>query len=196
MRHRPPAGDDACTWTVPASPTPRPRSAAASPTLRAFTVDAGVDVVTFGGTKNGLLGAEAVVFLRPELAAGRVPAQAGEPAGVEDALPRRPVPRRCSTTTCGCELAAHANAMCAELHGATARLAQRGRWRRPQVNSVFPVLPSDVIEPLQAWSFFWDWEPQPPPGPLDDGLGHDARGRAGLRRGRDDVPRRRRLDEN
>ena len=36
--------------------------------LRSFTVDAGVDVVTFGGTKNGLLGGEAVVFLRPELA--------------------------------------------------------------------------------------------------------------------------------
>ena len=36
--------------------------------LRSFTVDAGVDVITFGGTKNGLLGGEAVVFLRPELA--------------------------------------------------------------------------------------------------------------------------------
>ena len=33
-------------------------------TLRAMTVDAGVDVLTFGGTKNGLLGGEAVVFLR------------------------------------------------------------------------------------------------------------------------------------
>ena len=37
--------------------------------LRAFTIDAGVDVLTFGGTKNGLLGGEAVVFLGPELAA-------------------------------------------------------------------------------------------------------------------------------
>ena len=36
--------------------------------LRAFTVDAGVDVLTFGGTKNGILGGEAVVYLRPELA--------------------------------------------------------------------------------------------------------------------------------
>ena len=33
--------------------------------LRAFTVDAGVDVLTFGGTKNGMLGGEAVVFLAP-----------------------------------------------------------------------------------------------------------------------------------
>ena len=33
--------------------------------LRAMTIDAGVDVMTFGGTKNGMLGGEAVVFLDP-----------------------------------------------------------------------------------------------------------------------------------
>jgi threonine aldolase len=38
--------------------------------LRALTTDAGVDVVSFGGTKNGLVVGDAVVFLRPELAAG------------------------------------------------------------------------------------------------------------------------------
>src|SRR5690606_36936474 len=30
--------------------------------LRALTTDAGVDLLSFGGTKNGLLGAEAIVF--------------------------------------------------------------------------------------------------------------------------------------
>jgi threonine aldolase len=38
--------------------------------LRAITADAGVDVVSFGGTKNGLLFGEAVVFLRPGLGDG------------------------------------------------------------------------------------------------------------------------------
>src|SRR3954471_21859214 len=33
--------------------------------LRALTTDAGVDAVSFGGTKNGLLAGEAVVLLRP-----------------------------------------------------------------------------------------------------------------------------------
>ena len=70
--------------------------------LRSFTVDAGVDVLTFGGTKNGLLGGEAVVFLRPELARrARVRPQAGHPAAVEDALRRRPVPRPARRTTAG-----------------------------------------------------------------------------------------------
>ena len=38
--------------------------------LRATSTDCGVDVLSFGGTKNGLLAAEAVVVLRPELAGG------------------------------------------------------------------------------------------------------------------------------
>ena len=38
--------------------------------LRALTTDVGVDILSFGGTKNGLLGGEAVVFLNPELAEG------------------------------------------------------------------------------------------------------------------------------
>ena len=36
--------------------------------LRALTTDCGVDVLSFGGTKNGLMFGEAVVFLRPGLA--------------------------------------------------------------------------------------------------------------------------------
>ena len=38
--------------------------------LRAFTTDAGVDVLSFGGTKNGALGAEAVVVLDPAASEG------------------------------------------------------------------------------------------------------------------------------
>src|ERR1700683_5070898 len=37
--------------------------------LRQATRDLGVDVLSFGGTKNGLMGVEAVVFFHPELAA-------------------------------------------------------------------------------------------------------------------------------
>jgi threonine aldolase len=36
--------------------------------LRQATRDLGVDVLSFGGTKNGLMGVEAVLFFRPELA--------------------------------------------------------------------------------------------------------------------------------
>ena len=43
-------------------------AAAQKLTLRQATRDLGVDVLSFGGTKNGLMGVEAVVFFRPELA--------------------------------------------------------------------------------------------------------------------------------
>src|SRR5690554_2759632 len=38
--------------------------------LREFTTDAGVDILSFGGTKNGLLYGEAVVVLNPEVSEG------------------------------------------------------------------------------------------------------------------------------
>src|SRR5205085_10431765 len=43
-------------------------AAALGSELRATTADAGVDVLSFGGTKNGLMGGEAVVMFTPELA--------------------------------------------------------------------------------------------------------------------------------
>jgi threonine aldolase len=45
-------------------------AAALGASLADLTTEAGVDVLSFGGTKNGCLGAEAVVFPRGELAAG------------------------------------------------------------------------------------------------------------------------------
>src|SRR5215471_17579739 len=43
-------------------------AAALDQTLRQATRDLGVDVLSFGGTKNGIMGGEAVVFFRRELA--------------------------------------------------------------------------------------------------------------------------------
>jgi threonine aldolase len=43
-------------------------AAALGQSLRQATRDLGLDVLTFGGTKNGIMGGEAVVFFRPELA--------------------------------------------------------------------------------------------------------------------------------
>jgi threonine aldolase len=50
------------TWTALASPTPWPRSGCSPAEI---TWQAGVDVLSFGATKNGALAAEAVVFFDP-----------------------------------------------------------------------------------------------------------------------------------
>ncbi len=48
-------------------------AAALRTTPRAITKDLGVDVLTFGGTKNGLMLGEAVCFFKPELGAEAMP---------------------------------------------------------------------------------------------------------------------------
>ena len=75
------------TWTARGSPTPPSRSAS---TLRTLLAETGVDVLTFGGTKNGLMFGEAIVFLRDHPALARLPfaRKQGDAARLEDALRR------------------------------------------------------------------------------------------------------------
>ncbi len=128
--------------------------------LRAITTDAGVDVVSFGGTKNGLLVGEAVVFLRPGLdegfaylrkqtlqlaSKGRFLA-AQFVALLEDGLWQRS--------------AAHANAMAQRLAAAVLDVPGVRVTQPVQANGVFAVLPRAVTAQLQRdWRFYtWDEE--------------------------------------
>lgn len=126
--------------------------------LRALTTDVGVDIVSFGGTKLGLLGAEAVVLLAPELAPDfrYLRMQTGQLASksrflaaqfialFEDDLWRR--------------LAQHANAMAARLAEAVRPLVEI--TQPVQSNAVFARLPRGAIAPLQEqWPFYVWHEP-------------------------------------
>lgn len=126
--------------------------------LRAITTDAGVDAVSFGGTKNGLLLGEAVVFCDPALATGfrylrkqtlQLASKGRFLAAQFIALLEGDLWRR---------NAAHANAMAARL--ADALLAAPGvRLTQPvQANGVFAVLPPPVTAQLhRRWRFYtWD----------------------------------------
>src|SRR5262245_34949914 len=126
--------------------------------LRAMTVDAGVDVMSFGGTKNGMLGGEAVVFLDPALGARaqyvrktvtQLPSKMRFVAAQFNAL---------LTDGLWLELAGDANRMATALHTAASAIPGLDPGPSPAVNSLFPVLPPQAIAPLQAWSFFWDWD--------------------------------------
>ncbi|MBA3604612.1 MAG: aminotransferase class I/II-fold pyridoxal phosphate-dependent enzyme [Acidimicrobiia bacterium] len=126
--------------------------------LRSFTVDAGVDVVTFGGTKNGLLGGEAVVFLTPELAR-RAPYLRKQVTQLPSKM-RFIAAQFAALLADGLwlDLAATANGAATALHAATHDLPGIELGPPPLVNSVFPTLPPAVIEPLRTWCFFWDWD--------------------------------------
>jgi threonine aldolase len=127
-------------------------------TLRELTVDAGVDVLSFGGTKAGLLGGEAVVYLRPELArrapyvrkmTTQLPSKMRFVAAQFNALLHDDLWIR---------LAERANAMADRLYGLVADLPTVALDGPPQVNSLFPVLPPSVIDPLRDWCWFYDWD--------------------------------------
>jgi threonine aldolase len=126
--------------------------------LRSFTVDAGVDALSFGGTKNGLLGAEAVVFLNPACEAGsqyirkqvtQLPSKMRYLAAQFNAVLHDDL---------WIELAAHSNHMATELHRLTVGIPGVELGDPPAVNSVFPRLPAECIAPLRDWCFFWDWD--------------------------------------
>jgi threonine aldolase len=127
-------------------------------TLRAMTIDAGVDAVSFGGTKNGLLGAEAVVFTSPAVAVGS--------QYVRKQVTQLPSKMRFLAAQFNAilhddlwiDLATHANDMATELHRLTVDLRGVALDHAPAVNSLFPRLDPDVITALRDWCFFWDWD--------------------------------------
>jgi len=127
--------------------------------IRSFTTDAGVDVLSFGGTKNGLLFGEAVCFLTPGLAEHYLYERK---SGGQLASKMRYVGAQFAAaygSSAWREMAGHANAMAARL-AAGARTAGVELMWEPQANEVFALLAPDAMERLRAVADFYDWEPR------------------------------------
>jgi threonine aldolase len=112
--------------------------------------DAGVDVLSFGGTKNGLLAGDAVVFLRPELADrfDRVRKQ-----GMQLASKMRFLAAQFEALLSGdlwLRSASHANAMAGRLGEALAGLEGVEVSQAVEANAVFATVPAEAIPRLQA----------------------------------------------
>ncbi len=126
--------------------------------LREITTDCGVDVLSFGGTKSGLLGAEAVVFLNPGLADGYPFARK---QGTQLASKMRFVSAqllRLLRDDLWRETAGHANGMARRLADGL-RAIPGVRIAYPvQANAVFPALPAAVIERLLEQYRFYAWD--------------------------------------
>ena len=132
-------------------------AAAQKLTLRQATRDLGVDVLSFGGTKNGLMGAEAVVFFRPELAVDFLFLRK---QGMQLASKMRYASAQMSALLSG-ELwrrnAEHANRM-ARLLEEEIRKIPRIKIAFPvQANGVFAQIPREAIQKIQERYFFYVW---------------------------------------
>ncbi len=127
--------------------------------LREFTTDAGVDILSFGGTKNGLLYGEAVVVLNPATSEGLIYLRK---LTMQLASKMRFVSAQLIallTDDLYLRSAAHANAMAARLRGALEAVDGVAFTQTTAANAVFAVLPVGVAERLHEQFRFYDWNP-------------------------------------
>ncbi|WP_159518191.1 threonine aldolase family protein [Sunxiuqinia indica] len=126
--------------------------------FKTFTKDAGVDLLSFGGTKNGMLMGEAVLFFNPELTANTkyirkqsmqlfskmrfVSAQFL--AYFENELWKKN--------------AQHANKMAKLLEQKVLKTGKIKLTQKTEANGVFAILPKEVIPKLQEKYFFYIWD--------------------------------------
>jgi threonine aldolase len=125
--------------------------------LQELVRDTGVDVLSFGGTKNGLLLGEAVVFLNPELAAGF---EYVRKQSMQLASKMRYISAQfCAhfTNDLWLTTASHANKMAKLLEQKLADIPQVKITRQVQTNAVFASIPKKLIQPLQQKYFFYIW---------------------------------------
>jgi threonine aldolase len=118
----------------------------------------GVDVLSFGATKNGGMGAEAVVFLGPAAAAG-FPYRRKQ--GMQLASKMRYAAAQfvaLLTDDLWLRNASHANSMATRLAAAVAAVPGVRITRPVEANAVFAIPPRSVIAPLQAKYPFYVWD--------------------------------------
>jgi len=128
--------------------------------LREFTTDAGVDVLSFGGTKNGVLYGEAIVVLNPDAVEGLLFLRK---LNMQLASKMRFVSAQLLALLADdlyLRSAGHANAMAARLRGSLESAALEGLsfTRATQANAVFAILPPGVADELRKEFRFYDWD--------------------------------------
>jgi threonine aldolase len=134
-------------------------AAALGTTPRALTVDAGVDVLSFGGTKNGLLLGEAICFFNPDLHAGAAPFV--QKQAMQLASKMRYIATQFEALFTGdlwLRYASHANAMTARLHERVARISGIRVTRPVRCNAIFATLDRETIERIRSEFFFYTFD--------------------------------------
>ncbi len=123
-----------------------------------FTTNAGIDILSLGGTKNGALGAEAVVVLNPDAAQGLIYSRK---FNMQLASKMRFVSAQLVALYEG-DLwqrnASHANAMAARLRSALTGVEGVDFTQDTQANGVFVTLPAGVADPVRRQYAFYDWD--------------------------------------
>ena len=126
--------------------------------LRSFTTDAGVDVLSFGGTKNGLMFGEAVVFFNKKLAEGF---QYTRKQGMQLHSKMRFISAQFSRylqADLWRKNAEQANAMAQLLAHEIESIPELKITRKVEANGVFVEMPATLIPKVQQQYFFHVWD--------------------------------------
>jgi threonine aldolase len=125
--------------------------------LRQATRELGVDVLSFGGTKNGILGGEAVVFFQPRLSQDFLFLRK---QGMQLASKMRFIAAQFEallTNDLWHRSAEHANRMARLLEKEVSRVPQIKVVWRVEANGVFAQVPRHSIEKIKKHYFFYMW---------------------------------------
>lgn len=125
--------------------------------FRSFTTDAGVDVLSFGGTKNGMMFGEAICFLKPGLAEDF---KYIRKQGMQLASKMRFISAQFIAyfrDDLWKQSALHANKMAKMLAVQLTAVPGTKITQRVQANGVFVIMPSSVAERLKNKYFFYTW---------------------------------------
>lgn len=125
--------------------------------FKTFTKEAGVDVLSFGGTKNGMMFGEAIIFFNKSLATEfnfirkqgmQLHSKMRFITAQFEALLSNDLWKRS---------AEHANAMAKRLEAGLREISQVNITQQVDANGIFAILPGDVIPKLQQELFFYVW---------------------------------------
>lgn len=126
--------------------------------FKAFSTDAGVDVLSFGGTKNGMIFGEAVILLNPTAAPGL---KFLRKLNMQLASKMRFISAQFIALLDGdlwFRSASHANAMASRLRAGIEQIPGVEATQKTQSNGVFAILPEGVADRVREKFPFYDWD--------------------------------------
>lgn len=126
--------------------------------IKEFTKDAGVDVLSFGGTKNGMMYGEAVIFFNKNLSANFMYFRK---QGMQLASKMRYIGAQFTAfieNDLWIKCAYHANKMAQLLYDKIEDIPNIKITQKVQANGVFAIIPKIIISKLQDEYFFYVWD--------------------------------------
>lgn len=125
--------------------------------MKEATIDAGVDILSFGGTKNGMMMGEAVITFRPELAEYMpyIRKQSAQLASKLRYISAQFIPYL--ENDLWLKNARHANACARRLADVLEEFPEVHITQKVESNQIFFTLPSEPLKKLQEKYFFYMW---------------------------------------